>query len=101
MSDLIYFQTKSQEKLGHSNKAKEMFNELIKIGQQQRKNGINGSLIAVEESSSTNHKAISKAWYLEALGNKGLGNTSEAKKLFEAAVKEYNGNLWARIMMNN
>ncbi|MEO9003194.1 MAG: hypothetical protein ABI288_00580, partial [Ginsengibacter sp.] len=60
-----------------------------------------GSLIAVEESSSTNHKAISNAWYLEALGNKGLGNTSEARKLFEAAVKEYNGNLWARIMMEN
>jgi hypothetical protein len=57
--------------------------------------------LAVEESSSINHQAISNAYYLEALGNKGLGKTPEAKRLFDAAVKEYNGNLWARIIMGN
>src|SRR6185437_1456297 len=101
MSDLLYYQGKAQEKLGRGDKAKEMFNDLIKIGQDQRKNGTRVSLIAVEESSSINHQAISNAYYLEALGNKGLGKTTEAKKLFEAAINEYNGNLWARIMMNN
>lgn len=101
MPNLLYFQAVANKKLGHNEKAREMFNELIKIGQEQRKNGTNGSLIAVEESSSDNNKVISNAYYMEALGNKGLGNTSEAKKMFEAAVKKYRNNLWAKIMMDN
>ncbi len=99
MQDLLYFQAKANEKLGHSDKAKEMFNELIKIGQEQRKSGSNGSLIAVEESSWGNSQTISNAYYLEALGNKGLGNTIEAKKLLGAAIKAYKINLWAKIML--
>ena len=101
MSDLLYFQAKANEKLGHDNKGKEMFNELIKTGQEQRKGGSDGSLIAVEESSWGNNKDISDAYYLEALGQKGLGNKAEAQTLFESAIKEYKNNLWANKMMEN
>lgn len=101
MSDQLYYQAKAHEKLGRGDKAKEMFNNLIRIGQDQRKNGTNVSLIAVQESSSSDYQIISNAYYSEALGNKGLGKTPEAKKLFESAIKKYNNNLWAGIMMGN
>lgn len=101
MSDQIYYQAKAYEKLGRGVKVKEMFNNLIRIGQDQRKNGTNVSLIAVQESSSSDYQIISNAYYLEALGNKGLGKTPEEKKLFESAIKEYNNNLCAGIIMDN
>ncbi len=101
MYDLIYYQAKSHEKLGNSDTAQEMFKNLIVRGQEQMDKGSHNSLVAVEEASSTNHKTISNAYYLQALGNKGLGNNEEAQRLFESALREYNNNLWAKIMMNN
>ena len=100
MYDLLYYQAKSHEKLGNRDKANEMFNNLISQGQAQREAGTNNTLIAVEEGSSGNNKNISNSYYLEALGNKGLGNKEEARKLLEAALNEYNNNLWAKVMMN-
>ncbi|MGB5668760.1 MAG: DUF5107 domain-containing protein [Maribacter sp.] len=101
MYDLLYFQAKAYEKLGHSDKAKEMLNNLISQSRELRTGGADNTLVAVEEASSVNNKDISNSYYLEALGNKGLGNIDEAKKLLETALKEYKNNLWAKIMMNN
>lgn len=97
MHDLLYFQALAQEKLGNAEKAKALFNDLISIGQQQRESGTDNTLIAVEESAG-NNQAISDAYYLEALGNKGLGNKEAAQKLFEHSLQNYQNNLWANIM---
>ena len=101
MHDLVYYQAKSYEKLGNNDKAKEMFRSLISQGQEQRDKGADNTLVAVEEASSGNNKEISNSYYLEALGNKGLGNNEEAGKLFESALKVYKNNLWAKAMINN
>ena len=101
MYDLIYYQAKSHEKLGNGDVAQEMFKNLINRGQEQMDRGSQSSLVAVEEASYTNHKTVSNSYYLQALGNKGLGNKEEAQRLFESALKAYNHNLWAKIMMNN
>ena len=99
MYDLLYYQAKSHQKLGNSDKAIEIFNDLIKRGRELRENGADNTLIAVEEGSSKNNIARSYSYFLEALGNKGLGNNSEAQNLFETALQEYNNNLWAKVMM--
>lgn len=99
MYDLLFYQAKSNEKLGQADTAKKIFNELISQGQSMRKSGTGNTLVAVEEASSTNNKAISNAHYLEALGNVGLGNMEEANKHFNSALDIYKNNLWAKVMM--
>ncbi|MRI00084.1 DUF5107 domain-containing protein [Kriegella sp. EG-1] len=101
MYDLLYFQAKSNENLGNIDIAKKMYSNLITRSQKQRNDGANNTLIAVEEASATNKKAVSKSYYLEALGNMGLGNEEQAKILLEKSLKEYKNNLWANIMAEN
>ncbi|MBT2160874.1 DUF5107 domain-containing protein [Zobellia barbeyronii] len=101
MNDLIFFQGKSLEKLGDSEKAKSMFQSLIAKGQSMRESGNGNTLVAVEEASATNNKFISNSYYLEALGNAGLGNTDESKKELQKALDVYKNNLWAKVMIAN
>ena len=98
MDDLLYFQGKANEKLGNTDTANELFKNIIANGKEQREKGSDISLIAVEEGSVGNSKAIANSYYLEALGNKGLGHEAEAKKLLETALETYKNNLWAQIM---
>ncbi|TMM53378.1 DUF5107 domain-containing protein [Maribacter algarum] len=101
MYDLLFYQAKSNEKLGQSDKAKKMFSDLIERARSQRNKGTDNTLVAVEEASATNNKAISNSYYLEALGNIGLGNKDEAKKLLHEAIKVYKNNLWAKQMIDS
>ncbi|NMH89832.1 DUF5107 domain-containing protein [Flavivirga algicola] len=98
MYDLLYFQAESYKKLGHTEKANTLFESLIEKGKAYREKGFSKTLIAVEEASATNNRAISYSYYLEALGNKGLGKSSEAELLFKKALSIYKNNLWAKIM---
>ncbi|MGI9549588.1 MAG: tetratricopeptide repeat protein, partial [Aurantibacter sp.] len=100
MYDLLYYQAKSNEKLGKADIANKMFTDLIERAQQQRSGESSNTLVAVEEASATNKKAISESYYLEALGNMGLGKASEAKKMLQEALKVYKNNLWAKNMID-
>ena len=101
MYDLLYFQAMANEKLGQTEVAKQLYNDIVKRAKKYRENGIDNTLVAVEEASTTNRKAISMSYYLEALGNMGLGNKEEAKHLLQTAIKEYKNNLWAKVLLNN
>ena len=96
--DLLYFQAESYKKLGQTETANEIFNNIIERARAYRKDGEGNTLVAVEEASATNNKVISRSYFLEALGNKGLGNNSEADKFFKMALNEYQNNLWAKIL---
>jgi tetratricopeptide (TPR) repeat protein len=100
MYELRYFQAASLKKLGELDKANEIFNAIIEHAKDQRKAGLEITLIAVEENSVTTNKALSDSYYLEALGNNGLGNHSHATKLYKMALSEYQNNLWAKILMD-
>jgi len=100
MYDLLYYQAKSHEQLGEADHANKMYNALITRAQQQRSGDANNTLVAVEEASATNKKAISESYFLEALGNMGLGNNAKAQELLGAALNEYKNNLWASNMMS-
>ena len=97
MYDLLYFQARSHEKLGQLEKAKSLFEELVLIGQQQRERGADNTLIAVEEAAG-NNQLVSNAYYLEALGNKGLGKEEESELLLTKSLQYYPNNLWASVM---
>jgi len=99
MYELQYFQAMSHEKLGNSEKANELFKSLIKIGREQRVGADGITLVAVEEASSGNNKSVANSYYLEALGNLGLGNSEEAKRQLESAVSIYKNHLWAKNML--
>lgn len=99
MYDLLFYQAKANEKLGQQEIAKNMFNELIDQAQSMRESGTGNTLVAVEEASATNNKAISNSYYLQALGTMGLGKNGEAQQLLSEALKVYKNNLWARVMM--
>lgn len=98
MYDLPYFQGASLKKLGKTTDANTIFQSLIDKAKQYRENGTNNALVAVEEAEVVNNKAISTSYYIEALGNLGLGNNDEAQQLFNKALAHYNNNLWAKIM---
>lgn len=100
-ADLVYFQGKSNAELGHVEKAEELFNSLIEKGKELSERGEAASGIGVEKAASKENKILSEAYYLQALGNLGLGNDEEAKSFFEKAVKEYKNNLWAHYYYTN
>lgn len=99
MDDLLYFQGKSLEKLGEPDKAKELFKKLADKGKQLRLGDADNTSIGVENARIGNKKAISTTYYLEALGNLGLGHLEEAKDLLKTSIDTYKNNLWAKIMM--
>lgn len=101
MYELLYFQAKSNEKLGQNEEAKKMYNDLIELAQQQRSGEANNTLVAVEEASATNKKAISESYFLEALGNMGLGKTDESKHLLKISLETYKNNLWAKVIIDS
>ena len=98
MHELLYFQGMSNKKLGNDDLAQNMFNKLVQKGKEQRQAGSSNTLVAVEEASATNKKALSEAYFLEALGEIGLGNTDNAQQLLKTALEEYGNNLWAKVM---
>lgn len=98
MYDLLYFQGEAYKKLGDIQKANDIFKSLIDKSRAYREKGADNTLVAVEEAEATNKKVISMSYYLEALGNKGLGNKAEAENLFNKALTTYKNNLWAKRM---
>ncbi|WP_298537564.1 DUF5107 domain-containing protein [uncultured Algibacter sp.] len=101
MNDLIYFQAESLKKMNKTEEANAKFNQLINLGKNILDKYDDNELIAVEESYTNESKIISKGYYLQALGQKGLGNIQKSKMLFQEALKTYKNNLWANVMMNN
>ena len=100
-ADLTYYQANSFEELGNSVQATKMFQELINKGKLILEKGVGTSGVGVEENSFKNNKFLSEAYYLQALGNTGLGNVDEANNLFHKSLKEYKNNLWANLYLNN
>lgn len=100
MHDLLFYQALANRKLGQDQKATTMFKNLVTLGQQQRDGGNNNTLVAVEEASATNKRAISQSYLLEAMGNMGLGATDEAKRLLQTSLDTYANNLWAKHLLD-
>ncbi len=95
--DLLYYQAKSWEALGNPGKAGELYAQLISLGKELEAKGTAGRGIGVE-SSQVDNRTASGAYFLEALGNAGLGKKDEASALLKKAMETYRNNLWAKRM---
>lgn len=100
MTDLLYFQGKSLEKLGQHDKAKQHFQKLIAKGKEVLEGDSDNRSIAVSQASLGEAKMISYAYYLKALGNKGLNKSDQANELFKTSLNNYPNNLWAKVIQN-
>lgn len=99
MDELLYFQGKAHEKLGNKQTAQHLYQSLISKAKEMRSSGSIASLVAVEEDSFVNSNRVrSESYYLEALGNQGLGQQREANALFQQALDNYDKNIWAETM---
>ncbi|SKB38976.1 Flp pilus assembly protein TadD, contains TPR repeats [Salegentibacter holothuriorum] len=99
MTDLLYFQGKSFQKLGRPDKAEHLFKTLITKGKELREGDSDNRSIGVSQATLGNEKTISYAYYLEALGYRGLKKPEKANDLFKTSIAKYKNNLWAKIMM--
>jgi tetratricopeptide (TPR) repeat protein len=97
--DLLFYQARSNEKLGNAEEAEKIYQELVVMGNKQLEKGRSGTGIGIEESSLRGNKSISEAYYLQALGSLGLNKKDEARTLFSEALKAYKNNLWVKIHM--
>jgi tetratricopeptide (TPR) repeat protein len=97
-ADLAYYQAKSYQALGHSEQATKLFEALISKGTTILERGAATSGIGVEEVSLKS-KSLSDAYYLQALGYKGLGDDSKANNLLREAINKYKNNLWAKFYL--
>ncbi len=99
-SELKYYQAISLLKLGETQKANTLFNKLIDQGNELIQRGTSVSGIGVDEALAAS-KIISNAYYLQALGKRGLGMETEAEELLKNSLEEYQNNLWAKVMLDN
>ncbi|MDR2424900.1 MAG: DUF5107 domain-containing protein [Prevotellaceae bacterium] len=97
--DLEYYQGVAQAKLGRQKEATELFEKLINDGKSILEKGVASTGIGVEAASVQN-KSLADGYYIQALGNKGLGNDEEANTLLRKALKEYKNHLWAKYFLD-
>ncbi len=83
--DLKYYQGMANKKLGNSEKANQLFDELIQAGQ---------NIVDKNLDKPGVNKSLSKGYYYLALGK--MGNGVEAKSILSKSLKAYKNNLWAK-----
>ena len=100
MTELTFYQAQSKKKLGNKEQSDKIFKTLIESGQVLRNKGTYNTLIAVEEVATTNNKALSNSYYLEALGYLGLNENNKAQELLKKSLEIYRNHLWAKNMQD-
>ncbi|GHU67289.1 hypothetical protein FACS189413_01780 [Bacteroidia bacterium] len=97
-TDYRFWQALSLQKLGKTEEAKPVFENLIETG----RNGIVESIVnffgAEGNTGQTVETVNTKAYYTIGLGQLGLNKKSEANKSFKKAVELKRDNLWANFM---
>ena len=96
-----YWRALALEKLGKSDEAKAIFNDLVEEG----KNGIVKRHINFYGSEGTTGNTVefinSCAYYTMGLGQAGLGNREEAKASFVKSVELNPNYLWSNVMLKS
>ncbi len=91
--DMNYYQAKALEFLGQVEKAKALYRELIKTGQQRLEGGELDFFAKFGERQAQNRR-LGAAYYLIALGNLGLGELEKAGASFLQAQSYDINNVW-------
>jgi hypothetical protein len=94
-----YYQGLAARKLGQDAKATQLFDELIRMGQERLLTA--GELDFFAKFGTRQSPAARKAgaYWLVGLGLLGKGQRAESRKQFEAAVQAHASHLGARVML--
>ena len=85
--DLEFYQGMAYKKLGNTEKADKLFDELFKRGDDIVDKNI--------DNRPNASQSLSKGYYYMALSQIGKGNDAEAEKQLSKSVSAYKNNLWA------
>lgn len=96
-----YFQGLSWQKLGNEAKAKEVFENLLIIGQDKIDTKIAQDFFAKFGEQQTDEARMAEGHFFKGLGYEGLGQVEMAKAEFKQAVKLNVNHLWATIMLED
>jgi tetratricopeptide (TPR) repeat protein len=97
--EMRYYQGLAARKLGQDARAAQLFDELVRIGQERLHAA--GELDFFAKFGTRQSSAVRKAdaYYLVGLGLLGKGQLAEARKQFEAALQAHASHLGARVML--
>jgi tetratricopeptide (TPR) repeat protein len=90
-----YYQGLSFLKLGNKAKATEIFNALIREGENRLDKGTEVDFFAKFGEKEAGNVQLSNAYLLKGLGCKGLGENANAREFLQKAVEFSVSNLWA------
>jgi tetratricopeptide (TPR) repeat protein len=97
-SDFVrYYQGMSYQKLGNKTKAAEIFNALVKEGENRVKKGNEVDFFAKFGEKEAANVQLSNAYLMKGLGYKGLGDNSSASEALKKAVELSASNLYANV----
>jgi tetratricopeptide (TPR) repeat protein len=96
-----FYQALCHAKLGHDQKAEEIFQQLIQSGKDQLVEGESTDFFAKFGEQATRRSRTARAHYLIGLGLLGLGNQDAARNQFDQATKMNRSHPWARHQLAN
>jgi tetratricopeptide (TPR) repeat protein len=82
----LYYQALALEKLGQSDRAATLFQQLIDTGTKQVASGPDAEIQSGSHASSVERAHVADAHYLIGLGQLGMGNGEKARQEFELAL---------------
>jgi tetratricopeptide (TPR) repeat protein len=96
----IYYQALALEKLGQTDRPRELFQELIDTGTNQV-NGAPDAKPLANANSPDQQSRVADAHYLTGLGQLGLSNQDAARQEFSLALKARPDHLAAKMALND
>lgn len=100
-SDFVrYYQGLSYQKLGNKVKSEEIFNSLVKEGENRIKKGSEVDFFAKFGEKESANVQNSNAYLLKGLGYKGLNDGTSANEALKRAVELSASNLYANVELN-
>jgi tetratricopeptide (TPR) repeat protein len=92
-----YYQALAFGKLGQSEKAKQIFDQLISTGQEKLTEDMGMDFFAKFGEQQSREVRMASAHYITGLGYAGNGQMQKAKSEFEQAIKLNVNHLWAAV----
>jgi tetratricopeptide (TPR) repeat protein len=100
-SDARFYQAMSLKKLGRDSETQDIFDGLVKDGQERLAQGEDPDFFAKFGERETPQGRQASAHYLLGLGYLGKGNTDDARAEFAQAAKLNVSHVWARQLMKD
>ncbi len=97
----VYFQARAFEKLGQSDRAKPIYQQLLATSTQNLATAPSLDSLVDQPANPTQRAQVADAHFLAGLGDLGLGNRDQAKAEFTTALKASPDHLAAKLALDS